>query len=70
MKSPSFPYNEYEHVKCETCGSVVGMYDNTNYTCSTCGQEYPLSYISNKANIYMPNTKTGWVFPMVKRKRK
>lgn len=68
MVSRSFPYNEYEHIKCETCGSVIGMYDNTNYTCDTCKQVYPLSYITNKADIYLPNTNTGWIFPMIKRK--
>lgn len=68
MGSKPYPYDTHEHLKCETCGSVIGMYDNTNYTCDTCGIVYPLSYVIDKVDIHMINDKTGWIFPMVKRK--
>lgn len=55
---------EYTHLRCE-CGGVIGVYDRENFTCEKCGKK---KEVTGKYDRLMINDKTGWIFPMVKKK--
>lgn len=55
----------YEHVRCDECGGIIGVYDGEHCICAKCGKEfafYKLTYDRLLTNKY-----TGWVFPVIDR---
>lgn len=62
-------YGEYTHMKCE-CGGIIGMYDTGPFTCERCGKVHFIGNQGGKWDILLTNDKTGWIFPMIKRKDK
>ena len=53
----------YEHIKCDQCGGIIGEYDRERFSCDRCGKEFKL-YELNYHRLLI-NDKTGWVFPVV-----
>ena len=56
---------EYEYLRC-SCGGTIGCYDRHSFKCNQCNKEYELwTLIYDYLGI---NDKTGWIFPMKRRK--
>ena len=60
-------YDEYAHMKCK-CGGIIGMRDKEKFSCGRCGKIHYIGHTGNEYDELMINDKTGWVFPMVKKK--
>ena len=53
---------DYDHLRCDECGGVIGTWDRTHLSCTLCGKYfvlYKLDYDELKIN-----PKTGWAFPV------
>ena len=53
----------YSHVRCDTCGGVIGMYDREDFICERCGKRFELHRV--KYDDILINDVTGWIFPIV-----
>lgn len=53
---------KYQHIKCDACGGIIGMYDRDNFTCEKCGKTFQQYKIN--CDTLQINNKTGWIFPM------
>lgn len=54
---------DYQHIRCDSCGGIIGMYNRKEFTCERCGKEIILNFVDyDKLKI---NDKTGWIFPMI-----
>lgn len=60
-------YDEYTHMKCK-CGGIIGMRDRENFSCDRCGKICCIGHPGNAWDELITNEKTGWIFPMLKRK--
>lgn len=60
-------YDEYAHMKCK-CGGIIGMRDEENFSCDRCGKIHYIGHTGNEYDELMVNDKTGWIFPMIKKK--
>lgn len=54
---------DYQHIRCDKCGGIIGIYDKERFTCEKCGEQFSL--IFEKCDTLMQNEKTGWIFPMI-----
>lgn len=56
----------YKHCICK-CGGIIGQYSKVEgFTCKKCDKEYQLSEL--KFDWIALNEKTGWMFPMQRKK--
>ena len=53
----------FQHVKCDNCGGVIGIYDRVGFVCEKCGKQFDLHRL--EYDNVMINDKTGWVFPIL-----
>ena len=56
---------DYKHIKCDSCGGIIGMYVRGIYTCDGCGTEFKIYQLDY--DRILVNHKTGWAFPVKKR---
>lgn len=35
---------DYQHMRCDSCGGIIGMYDRKDFTCEKCGKEFILNF--------------------------
>ena len=53
---------DYEHITCDSCDGVIGMYDREHFECDKCGKQFATALI--KYDRLLINHKTGWIFPV------
>lgn len=58
---------DYQHIHCDSCGGVIGMYDREKFSCERCGKEFAL-YTLNYDRLKI-NDKTWWIFPVIDREK-
>lgn len=56
----------YQHIRCDSCGGIIGMYNRVTFNCEKCGKHFAL-YSLNYDQLLI-NNKTGWLFPVIYRK--
>lgn len=63
---PRLPY--YKHVRCDYCGGAVRL-GKSYYlgVCDNCGKEKSIILGADYHGL-LTNEKTGWTYPMVRRK--
>ena len=54
---------DYNHVICDNCGGIIGMFDRNTFTCDRCGKEFELYRLAYDRLAI--NDKTGWIFPVL-----
>lgn len=60
-------YDDYRHANC-SCGGHIGSFDRgLTFKCERCNTEYSLQILDYE--MFYFNQKTGWVFPMISKKR-
>lgn len=58
---------DYQHIRCDSCAGVIGMYDRERFSCERCGKEFE-SHLLNYDRLKI-NDKTGWIFPVIDREK-
>ena len=58
----------YNHVRCDSCGGVIGMYDREDFICERCCKRFELHHV--KYDDILINDVTGWIFPIVWKEHK
>lgn len=57
---------DYEHLHCDYCGGVIGIFERNVCCCQNCGKEF--TFYKLKYDRWIGNDKTGWIFPVVDKK--
>lgn len=59
-------FPDYEHIRCDECNGVIGMYERGYCTCDKCGKVFDMYKLGH--DRLKINYETGWIFPVKDKK--